>query len=159
MSENMPRPSVGPTLVYKDPKAAIEWLERAFGFETSVLVTDSHGNVGHSELRFGNGYIMVAGEWAASERRGKATGKSPLSLDGANTASVHLQMPAGIDAHCERARAAGATIAQEPTDQVYGDRVYIAIDREGHIWSFGQAVRAVTKEEMEAASGHKIRMS
>ena len=41
------------------------------------------------------------------------------------------------DAHCERARAAGATITREPSDMDYGSREYGARDPEGYHWSFG----------------------
>jgi hypothetical protein len=47
-------------------------------------------------------------------------------------------------------------ILQEPTDQFYGDRTYRARDPEGHVWSFGQTVRVVSREEAEKASGLKI---
>ncbi len=50
-------------------------------------------------------------------------------------------------------RAAGAVIVREPEDQFYGDRVYSARDPEGHVWSFGQSVRKVSREAAELASG------
>lgn len=53
-------------------------------------------------------------------------------------------------------RAAGATIVREPADQFHGDRVYSAADPEGHVWSFGQSVRGVSREEAEQLSGLKI---
>ena len=52
-----------------------------------------------------------------------------------------------VDAHCEHARAAGATIVKEPEDQFYGDRHYTAQDPEGHQWVFGQHVCDVSDEE------------
>jgi uncharacterized glyoxalase superfamily protein PhnB len=42
-----------------------------------------------------------------------------------------------LDAHCERARAAGAEIVREPYDTDYGSRDYSARDLEGNVWSFG----------------------
>ena len=47
-------------------------------------------------------------------------------------------------------------IVRELADQFYGDRTYSAKDPEGHIWTFGQAVRRVSREEAEQASGLKI---
>ena len=61
-----------------------------------------------------------------------------------------------LDAHCERARAAGAAIAAEPSDQFYGDRTYSAVDLEGHRWTFSVKVREVSREEAEAALGQPI---
>ena len=56
----------------------------------------------------------------------------------------------------DRARAAGATIAQEPSDQFYGDRTYRAVDLEGHMWTFAEHVRDVTRADAEAALGQPI---
>ena len=61
-----------------------------------------------------------------------------------------------IDGHCARAKAAGAEIIQAPETQFYGDRSYRARDPEGHIWTFGQTVKKVSREEAEKASGLKI---
>jgi uncharacterized glyoxalase superfamily protein PhnB len=82
--------------------------------------------------------------------------RSPGSVGGANTQSVHVQLPGGLDEHCERARVAGAVIAAEPGDQFYGDRTYRALDVEGHRWTFSTHVRDVTRSEAEAAIGQPI---
>jgi uncharacterized glyoxalase superfamily protein PhnB len=55
-----------------------------------------------------------------------------------------------VDAHYERARAAGAEILEEPADQEYGDRRYAAMDPEGHHWFFAQQLRAAAPEEWGA---------
>ena len=143
------RPSLTTSLSYKDPRAAIAWLEKAFGFELTLLVEDDKGDVGHSDLSFGSGAVMVGGEWSADH-------KSPASIGGKNTQSVHMQIDTDLGAHCERARAAGAEIIVEPALQFYGDITYRCRDPEGHIWTVAQTVAAVTIEEMAAATGLKI---
>jgi uncharacterized glyoxalase superfamily protein PhnB len=145
------RPTFGSAVFYKDPFAALNWLEQAFGFERSMVITEGDGKLAHSEMRFGGGndYIMVGSEWADFTA-------SPASVGGKNTQTIHVHLNDGIDAHCARARAAGATIIKEPADQFYGDRTYMAKDPEGHVWSFAQTVRYVTREEAEKASGLKI---
>jgi uncharacterized glyoxalase superfamily protein PhnB len=100
-------------------------------------------------MRYGNAAIMIGNEWSDDH-------KSPASIGGKNTQTVHLQLTEGIDAHCERARGAGFEIIMEPADQFYGDRTYRCRDPEGHIWTVGQTVHAVTREDAEAASGLKI---
>ena len=70
-----------------------------------------------------------------------------------------MQVQAGVDALCERARAAGAKIEREPADQPYGDRVFTCLDPEGHSWSFGQTIQAMSADEMTAATGHKVTTS
>jgi uncharacterized glyoxalase superfamily protein PhnB len=143
------RPSLGSGVFYKDPRAALDWLEKALGFERSMLIADEDGNLVHAEMRFGDGYIMVGSEWADFVA-------SPASVGDKNTQSIYVHLEDGLDAHCARARAAGAVILQEPTDQFYGDRTYRIRDLEGHVWTFGQTVRHVSRVEAEAASGLKI---
>ena len=143
------RPTLTSGIYYKDPRAAIAWLEKAFGFETLMVVTDDAGNIGHSELRFGDGMIMVGGEW-------DATHKSPQSNGGINTQGVHIQLESGIDAHYEQAKAAGAVVVREIADQFYGDRSYMVLDPEGHGWSFGQTIQVMSNAEMAKAGGVAI---
>ncbi|RUV95956.1 glyoxalase, partial [Mesorhizobium sp. M1A.F.Ca.IN.022.07.1.1] len=56
---------LGSGVFYQDPRAALAWLQAAFGFEPSMLANDSDGRLVHAEMRFGDGYIIVDGEWAA----------------------------------------------------------------------------------------------
>jgi uncharacterized glyoxalase superfamily protein PhnB len=136
-----------PALTYRDPKAALDWLAGAFGFELTMAIDGPDGDAsqGHYEMAFeGRGRIMVGAEWNEWTR-------SPASLDGHTTVSVHVAVTRDIDAHCERARAAGATIVAEPSDQFYGDRTYRCTDPEGHHWTFSMHVRDVSRAEAEAA--------
>lgn len=143
------RPSFIPSLAYKDNRAALAWLERAFGFEPSEVLTDAEGNIVHAEMSYGDGVVMIGSEWADWTR-------SPASLGGKNTQRVHVRIERGIDEHCARARQAGAKIVMEPADQFYGDRTYIATDLEGHYWTFAQPVRDMSRQEMEQASGFRF---
>jgi uncharacterized glyoxalase superfamily protein PhnB len=145
----MARQGLASAICYRDPRAALAWLEKAFGFETVMLIEGPDGAIVHSQMDFGDSYIMVAYEWDEHH-------KSPASLGGKNTQSVHIQIDTPIDAHCERARAAGATITQEPADQFYGDRSYRCVDPEGHIWTIGQTIAVVSREEAERITGLKI---
>jgi uncharacterized glyoxalase superfamily protein PhnB len=151
----MDRPIFVPAVFYKDPLAALKWLERAFGFETTSLVTDADGKVAHSEMSFGGGVVSVGGEWGGGPI-GPARMRSPASLDGMGTQFLRITLAEGLDEHCEAARTAGAQIVDEPTDQFYGARTYRALDPEGHVWNFTQDVRVVSAEEMSAATGLKF---
>jgi uncharacterized glyoxalase superfamily protein PhnB len=148
-----------PVVFYRDPLAALNWLEAAFGFETSLLVTDNAGRVGHAEMSFGEGRIGVGEEWGASELIGPAKMRSPASLDGQGTQFIRIQLASGIDAHCAKAEAAGARITQRPADQFYGSRVYRALDPEGHVWNFDQTIEDIAVADMEKASGLTIKTS
>jgi uncharacterized glyoxalase superfamily protein PhnB len=145
----MPFPPLSTALSYRDPRAAIAWLQAALGFEVAMLIEGPDGALVHSELRLGEGVIMVASEWDDDHR-------SPASLGGKNTQSLHIHLETDVDAHCARAKAAGAVVFAEPETQFYGDRVYGCRDPEGHIWTVGQTVAVVTREEAEAATGLKI---
>ena len=148
----MGRPTITPGLWYQDPRAAIAWLEKAFGFETLLVVDDGQGGVMHSELRLDKGLIMVMGP-------PRAPSISPAAFGGRASQSIHVQLRSGLDEHCARARAAGARIGREPETQPYGDRVYTCLDLEDHPWSFGQTVVAMTVDEMAQATGHAVATS
>lgn len=152
---DLTRSAVTPVAFYRDPMAALRWLETAFGFETTLLLTDGEGKVAHAEMTFRNCNIGIAGEWDG-EVLGDARMRSPVSLDGVGTQFMRLDLAEGLDAHCDHARAAGATITQEPQDQFYGARTYRARDPEGHVWTFSQDVKAVSLDEMSKASGLKF---
>jgi uncharacterized glyoxalase superfamily protein PhnB len=136
-----PRISAG--VYYEDPSKAIDFLAKAFGFEVQVK-HEQDGVVVHSELTLPGGLIMVGGV-ASPHRPGDVWRKSPKQLGGANTSALFIYVD-DADAHCARARAAGATIAREPETVDYGpewwsDRGYEAVDPEGHHWHFAHRVR------------------
>jgi uncharacterized glyoxalase superfamily protein PhnB len=129
-------PRISSALYYEDAPAAIEWLGKAFGFRTRLEVEGGDGTIVHSEIELGDGLVMVASPTEPWR-------KSPRSLGGANTQSLFVYVD-DVDAHCARARAAGARILTEPSNRDYGefeDRTYGAEDCEGHRWWFGQRVR------------------
>lgn len=147
------------SLTYRDPKGALGWLEKAFGFEIAFMVLDEDGNLGHSTMAFGASRFSVGGEWEADDMIGEARMRSPLSASGMNTQFMRVDLAGDLDAHCERARAAGARITQEPQDQFYGHRTYRALDPEGHVWSFGMPISVIPREAIERGRQWKIRQA
>ncbi len=145
-----------PVVFYSDPMTALKWLEQAFGFETSLLITGQDGSLGHADMSFGEGHISLGGEWASEELLGPATFKSPASLGGAGTQFVRVELDGGLDEHCVRAEAAGARITQRPANQFYGARTYRALDPEGHVWTFSQVAEEVSLAQMAERSGLKV---
>ncbi len=135
-------PRISSSLFYDDAAAAIGWLTRAFGFEVQERVEDDQGRVVHSQLVLDGGLIMVGQTGLQPDREYQ---KSPRTIGGANTQSLAVYVD-DADAHCERARTAGAEITVEPATQDYGegywvDRSYGALDLEGHHWWFLQRLR------------------
>ena len=135
-------PRIVPAVFYDDAAAAIDWLRRAFGFVVRERVEDDRGRIVHSQLVLNGGVIMV-GQAGLSPDRPHV--RSPRGAGGANTQSLAVFVD-DADAHCARARAAGAVIATAPATQDYGegywaDRSYAAEDPEGHRWWFMQRLR------------------
>ncbi|MBK7641498.1 MAG: VOC family protein [Planctomycetes bacterium] len=126
------RGNLYPSFCYTDAPRAIEFLVRAFGFEQRLVVPGPDGTVMHSELEYEGGVIMVSSPKAERNWAGAST--LPLR---SSALSVHVADP---DAHCARARAAGAQITRELQDEEYGSRGYMARDTEGNDWYFGTYV-------------------
>ncbi len=128
-------PRISSSPVYAEAAKAIDWLCKAFGFEVRLKVEADNGKIAHSELVLGNGLIMVGD----AEKPGRDWRRTPKQAGGCTQAlCVYVD---DVDAHCARARAAGAVIASEPKTPDYGDgywvdRSYEAIDPEGHHWWF-----------------------
>lgn len=130
---NEPRnASVIPILRYADAASAIDWLCRAFGFERHVVDQAEDGTIGHAQLTYGNGMVMVGtardDAWGKLQKTVKATGVA--------TGAICVVVP-DADAHHARAVAAGARVVMELEDHDYGGRGYTCLDPEGNVWNFG----------------------
>lgn len=122
-----------PTLRYRDAARAVDWLCEAFGFEKRFIVPGDDGGIAHAQLQFGHGMIMLGS--ARDDAFGKL--QSPLeSADGPVAQSPYIIVE-DVDAHHERAVAAGAKVVLAPEDQDYGGRLYGCRDFEGNLWNFG----------------------
>lgn len=149
MTKLKPPPAGWPRIIssvfYDDARGAIAWLCQAFGFEVRLQVLSEHGHLEHSELTFGDDGLIMVGQSG-----GKSTRPVPLPCVSPRAVGVNTQVLCvivdDVDAHCERARAAGARILDEPMTADYGegywvDRSYRAVDLEGHHWWFMQRLR------------------
>lgn len=123
---NVIPPDVYPVLRYGDGRSAIDWLIRAFGFKSHFETASTDGGVGHAELAFGRGMLMLAGS-----RRPDPTNPWSTERDG-----VYIAVN-DIDAHYAQAMAAGAEIVMPLADTDYGLHQYSVRDPEGHLWSIG----------------------
>lgn len=121
-----------PTMRYHDAPRMIAWLCRAFGFCEHLVVADGAGGIAHAELTFGNGMVMVG------SARDDAFGRLASTARDARTVTQSAYViVADVDAHYQRARAAGAEIVLDIEDKDYGGRGYSARDPEGQLWNFG----------------------
>ncbi|MBD0842442.1 VOC family protein [Streptomyces sp. TRM68416] len=125
------RPSIYPTVLYADARAAIKQLTEALGFTELTVYEGEDGSVFHAELAQGNGAVMLG-----SKGRG---GVFDTAMKGAGPVGVYVAVD-DVDAHHRHAVEHGVEILMPPTDQDYGSRDYMARDAEGNIWSFGTYV-------------------
>jgi len=132
-NRSAPPATVTPVLIYPDVRAAVTWLESAFGFTERVRIGDGH----RAQLRVGpDGAIVVA------DVRGAQVAPS----HGVVTHLVKVRVP-DVDASFARARDAGARVHEEPTTYEYGERSCVLEDVAGHRWELTQSVRDVEPEE------------
>jgi uncharacterized glyoxalase superfamily protein PhnB len=119
---------ITPYLLYEDGEAAIEFLSGAFGFREVDRTTGGAGGL-HAELEVspGGGRIYLGQPPAGFENPAKVGRTSLLYI-----------LVEDVDAHYERAQAAGATIIEEPNDLPFGHRRYGCSDPQGHEWFFAQ---------------------
>jgi uncharacterized glyoxalase superfamily protein PhnB len=130
-NRSIPASTVIPALVYPDVREAVAWLSAAFGFQERVQIGENH----RSQMKVGDGAVIVAD--VRNERRSPGEGEV--------THSVIVRVN-DVRAHCERARAHGAKIVDEPKDFPYGERQYSAVDHAGHHWTFTETIADVEPE-------------
>ena len=105
-------PRISSGVYYREAGSMIDWLCEAFGFDIRLKVEGDGGRIAHSELTFGDGVVMVGEEASGEQRRFEVDVLSPRSAGG-NTQSLMVYVD-DVDAHCAKARAAGARIVSEP---------------------------------------------
>ena len=124
---------VAPYLLYEDAASALTFLSDAFGLKERAAFKNEEGRVVHAEMTY-EGETVMLGEPGGGFKSPAQTGGSPVL--------VHLYVD-DVDKHYEVAKAAGAKITDELTDQPYGDRSFGAEDPQGHQWYFAQRVKDV----------------
>jgi uncharacterized glyoxalase superfamily protein PhnB len=132
-NRSAPPATVTPVLVYADVRAAVAWLEAAFGFEERVRIGDTH----RAQMRVGiDGAVVVAdvgGDRVAPDGRGE-------------THLIKLRVP-DVDAAFTRARDRGARVVEDVTTWEYGERSGVVQDIGGHRWELTQTLRNVEPED------------
>ena len=124
---------VVPYLYYEDAGDAIEFMEKAFGFEIVYAFRTPEGKVLTSLARTGSGVVMVG------------PGMEPFGTqavpDPERVSSMTYVFVDDVDAHYARAVAAGAEVQAEPHVHFGGNLQYTASDPGGQRWTFAQPVQ------------------
>ncbi len=94
--------TVYPSLTYEDVEAALEFLEKAFGFTREHVGTDERGAIRHAAVGCDEGFVLIQPDL-------------PEELHGSHLGHgwVYVEV-ADPDSHYERAQAAGAEVLGEP---------------------------------------------
>lgn len=133
MNRSAPPATVTPVLFYPDVRAAVAWLESAFGFSERVRIGESH----RAQLRVGtDGAVVVA------DVRGDQMAPSEAGV----TQLIKVRV-SDVDEAFARARDAGARVLQDPQTFEYGERSALLEDLAGHRWELTQTVRDTAPEE------------
>jgi uncharacterized glyoxalase superfamily protein PhnB len=115
-----------PALRCSNARAEIDFLVRAFGFENDGEHVAPDGSIAHAQLHLGAGVVGVSSAQNTPSEHPWSTVRQGIY--------VHVR---DVDAHHDRAKAAGADIVMPLTDMDYGSREYSARDLDGHLWGFG----------------------
>lgn len=122
--------NVWPTFRYRDAKAAIAFLQEAFGFEVAAEYTspDDPQHVDHAELVWPEGGGVMLG----SVRNDGGV----MTKVGIAAGSVYIATEQ-VEELYHRAIRAGATEVMGLTGQDYGSLDFSVQDPEGVLWNFG----------------------
>ena len=122
--------TITPYVLYEDADAAVRFATEAFGFREVERMAGAGGGV-HVELRLDEtGARLYLGAPVEGFRNPREVGRTSL---------VYLLVE-DVDAHFERARAAGAEIVEELNTLPFGHRRYGCRDPQGHEWFFAQVL-------------------
>lgn len=133
------RAAVIPMIAYEDGPAAMDWLAKAFGFRERDRRVEN-GRLTHGEMDTGGGVVMMATpstHYRGPRRHREECAAAMAWHDVPHIIDGVLVYVDDVDAHFERARAAGATILS-PVEASPGGKRYRAEDLEGHRWMFSQ---------------------
>ena len=122
-----------PAFGYKNPRAVIDWLKRAFGAEPRTIIEMPNGGIAHAEVWVGDACIMLGSLEATP---------TPPTVAGQGAAYLIIGTVPEVDDLFARATAAGATVAKALSNTPYGSREFGVLDPEGNYWAFGTYVPA-----------------
>lgn len=130
-----------PFLVCSPAREAIDFYAAVFGARVVSRMDGPDGTVAHAELALGDGRLQLADPSEAYELVAPQ-GRGPVS----SSTCVYV---ADVDAVFATAVEHGATVREEPSTFVTGDRFASLIDPYGHRWAVMTKLEELTPEEEE----------
>jgi uncharacterized glyoxalase superfamily protein PhnB len=131
--------AVSPTLTVRDPKSALAFYQKAFGFKKRNVSKGPDGAIMHAELTLRGITLMVGPEMQGFSTSPKTLGGSPSSL--------YLYVE-NADKVFAKAVSLGATENMPDMDMFGGDRGGVLFDPEGHSWHVATHIAEPTVREM-----------
>ena len=130
-----------PFLVCRPAADAITFYEAVFGAATVQRLDEPDGSVMHAELDFGDGRLQLGDPQEQYDL---------VAPDGTGriSQSTCVYVP-DVDAVFIAAVERGATVREEPSTFVTGDRYASVVDPFGHRWAIMTRVEDVSAEEAE----------
>ena len=134
-------PAVNVVLRIKGAAAAIDYYAHVFDAKPRMRLDMPDGRVGHAELKFDKGLVMLSDEYPENNILGpKTIGGSPVAIQ------VYVK---NVDAVMARAVKAGGKMIRPATDEFYGDRSGMIEDPFGHLWMVQTHIEDVTPAQMK----------
>ena len=134
-----------PYLTVSGAAAAIDFYKAAFGAEELTRhAAPGGGKLMHATLMVHGSTLMLADDFP---EYANGRGRTPEALGG-SPVILALEVE-DANATWARAVAAGARVRFPLEDQFWGERYGQVTDPFGHIWSIGQQLRQVSKDETE----------
>jgi PhnB protein len=133
--------SLTPFLVVDGARAAIDFYTAVFGATVVSVMDGPDGTVAHAELDFGHGRLQLSDP---NPKFGLVAGDGGPAV----THSTCLYCP-DVDAVVARAVEHGATLREEVSTFVTGDRFGSIVDPFGQRWAVMTRVEDVSKEEAD----------
>ena len=129
-SNTLPGWGIVPNIAEPDEDMAVQFYQKAFGWEVILRHPKPDGSISHARLRIGNSLLILSSD---DRLDGVTRTGSPSTLE--NT-SVSLELFVDdFDGALERALLAGAEMSKAPeTEACIGDRVCSLVDPFGHRW-------------------------
>ncbi|MSP62898.1 MAG: VOC family protein [Myxococcales bacterium] len=135
-------PWISPYLTIPDAARALDFYQRAFGFEKKEAHALPDGTLVHVEMVWRDGVIMFGPARKLEAKTPAQSGaQSPFGL------CVYVD---DVDALFARATAAGAKVRLPLEDQFYGDRSCTLVDPDGYCWTFATNIADFDPSKMPA---------
>ena len=123
-------PWISPYIIVSDVDRAVDFYERAFGFEKIHMVAGDDSTSWHAETRYKDHLVMLG-------KAGAYGGKTQSPNDSQVESPINLYLYCeDVDDFYEKAIHADATSLSAPENTFWGDRMCRLKDPDGYVWCF-----------------------